>query len=109
MGVVTAGVTDAMNGSMLPRSILVLGVARVTEPGEGRPLALLPPPHPIMEPRNADMDRTANPATAQRRMHPPRPAGPGGFPDESRYILENVQCRGQPGIEQGEGRRARPL
>src|SRR5215470_870606 len=59
---------------------------------------LLPQPFRAAKPRS--MRKTAKTRETDRRMHPPRrdKVRPSG---ESMYLLENVQCRGEPVFEQG--------
>src|SRR6267378_377178 len=95
-GAVELGATVAVNCCKAPRSKVLLVGERVTLMGVGNAEELLLPPHPTRAPRNKDRDKTANTPKTNRRMHPPRPAGPNGLADESLSMLENDQCRGQP-------------
>src|SRR5262244_1636995 len=96
-GTVEVGLTIALNCCNPPRSILKgpLGNSTVVGVGKGG-LVLLPPPHPFIAPKEKARYKDANTPKTNRRMHPPRPSCPWHAPDESLFMLENDQCRGEP-------------
>src|SRR5215470_18774426 len=97
-----AGVRRAENCKVAPRSREpVVGVKSIPV-GVGVaevPTGLLPP-QPFRAAKPTNMKKTAKIRETDRRMYPPRRGKmqPSG---ESMYLLENVQCRGEPVFEQG--------
>jgi hypothetical protein len=87
----------ALNCKVVPMSMLLFPGVKTIFAGVGTaevPVAL-PPPQPVRLPNAKVMDKTANTQGTNRRMHPPRLSRLPRLSDESLYLLENPQCRGQ--------------
>src|SRR5262245_39325074 len=72
------------------------GGGSTTLVGVGKGGVVLLPPHPTIAPKEKLRYKDANTPRTNRRMHPPRPSCRMARTDESLFMLENDQCRGQP-------------